>query len=90
VAELVAMNETSEYLAIFPEDTAVFEPVIAKYNNLKQQVFDLVDKYMQLESQKDFALAVKDYPTSGILFHARKTGVIHFDEKLMVKLLCTQ
>lgn len=87
VAELVAMNETAEYLAIFPEDEPTFTPVIEKYNRTKESLTQLWNTFRSLENQKDFALAVKDYPGSGILFNARKTGVLNFDEKVMMNLL---
>lgn len=87
VAELVAMNETAEYLAIFPEDEPTFTPVIEKYNRIKESITELWNTFRTLESQKEFALAVKDYPGSGILFNARKTGVLNFEEKVMMNLL---
>lgn len=81
------MNETAEYLAIFPEDEPTFTPVIERYNRIKESLTQLWNTFRSLESQKDFALAVKDYPGSGILFNARKTGVLNFDEKVMMNLL---
>lgn len=87
VAELVAMNETAEYLAIFPEDEPTFTPVIEKYNHIKESITELWNTFRTLENQKEFALAVKDYPGSGILFNARKTGVLNFEEKVMMNLL---
>lgn len=74
VCELVSLGEVAEYLATFPEDAHKFDDAIEE---LKTMLFCLKENYennKHHESQKDFALAVKDLPLSGVIFKARKNG----------------
>jgi hypothetical protein len=74
IAELVADNEHEEFLIHFPEYKEEFEP----YENGLFALFTEIDLQWELhhkiESQKDFAIQVKDLPYSAILFSMRKTG----------------
>lgn len=73
--QLVLTNEQDEYLRYFPEDEKHLTPTI---NKLIMLLLDLESAYHDNEhheSQKDFALAVKDYPFSSVLFQARNLGL---------------
>lgn len=72
ICELVVMGEYSEYCAVFPEDAGKFIPAIEKLADMMVDINTNYTKYKHLESQKDFALAVKDLPLSAVLFKARK------------------
>lgn len=74
ISELVMMNEVDEYLKYFPDDAEYFvkyeyalENLIGKIKATHQSVVDITD-------QKEFAMMVKDYPFSAILFNWKKKG----------------
>lgn len=84
ICELVAMNEQDEYLAVFPEDVDKFKPAEAALADLKYGIeclYNAAQEHMKQftdtgrDSQKEFALFVKDYPHSAVLFKARASGV---------------
>ncbi|MNF64841.1 RNA ligase [compost metagenome] len=71
IMQLVLMNEQDEYLTYFPEDKKYFVPYIAGLGTL---LIDLEESWKQtcsIESQKDFALQVRDWNFSAVLFQAR-------------------
>jgi T4 RnlA family RNA ligase len=76
VLDLIIMNEVGEYLAIFPEDGAVFEPYVEAFEELQFQANLVMNAVRGAEeiSQKDFALYVKDMPFKSLLFSMRKLG----------------
>jgi hypothetical protein len=72
IMDLIIMNETSEYLTIFPEDTERFTPYMEAYT---RSLFDCATTWQEVENiedQKQFALLVKDHPYSGILFKKKQ------------------
>jgi hypothetical protein len=73
--ELVAKNEQDELLAYFPEYKQFIEPVEMAMAELLETAAVVYDATKHLETQKDFALAVKDSMTAPVLFRARKDGV---------------
>lgn len=75
IHELVLMNEHEEYLAIFPEDTKYFTPSIDVLNRLCDDLPLLWNQYKDVESQKEFALQIKDSVYSSILFKTRQSGL---------------
>lgn len=91
--QLVIMNEKDEYLSIFPEDTEHFEKYVEGYNTMLQEMVSTWDKVSGIGDQKEFALAIKHLPSSGVLFKARKNGenIGHtynsFDENFKLKCL---
>jgi T4 RnlA family RNA ligase len=93
IMQLVIMNEHSEYLAIFPEDTEHFTVYIEKYLEMLNDMQTTWIQNKDIVDQKEFALAVKHLPTSGVLFKARKSeeGLLHcfnsFDESFKIKCL---
>jgi hypothetical protein len=79
LCELVVMGEVDEYTATFPEDLPKFVPV---QNILNCIYIELEEEYLRvkdIESQKDFALAIKDFDLSCVLFktRAKKTTTTH-------------
>lgn len=71
IAQLVLANEQGEYLTYFGEDYQYIEPYEIAFHKLKCEMVDVYNQFKYLESQKDFALSVKDYPYSSALFKAR-------------------
>lgn len=72
MAVLVIGNDEEEYLSYFPEDRPLFEPMIEAREKMHSALSALWGETKDLESQKDFALAVKDTPLSAIMFSMRK------------------
>lgn len=72
ICELVAMNEVDEYVAVFPEDKTKFDPAMQKMKEMLWELKVHYGRFEALETQKDFALAVRDLPLSGVMFRARK------------------
>ena len=72
IIELVQLNAGSEFLSYFPEFTKEYEEVKEKYENLVNEIANVFAKYSPIIAQKDYALAVKHLPYSGILFQLRK------------------
>ncbi len=79
ICELVAMNEQDEYLTYFPEDRKFFTPVEDKLSEIILNIKGTYVLYRDVESQKDFALAIKDHPFSGVMFKARKMNISVID-----------
>lgn len=71
ILEIVRGNEGSEVLAYFPEYTKMYNEVENKYSNLIKNLQEAWDINQHHKSQKEFALAIKDEPMSGILFSLR-------------------
>lgn len=72
VVEYVAKGETSEILAYFPDMKKTVEDINYRLDCLEFAIKTAYDQNKHLESQKDYALKVKDLPYSGILFGLRK------------------
>ena len=79
ICELVVMNEVDEYVAVFPEDACKFDSAIEMLAIMTRELITNYCSYQFIETQKEFALAVKDLPLSGVMFQARKKGtdVVH-------------
>lgn len=92
---LVVTNETEEYLAYFPEERERFAPYMDKWAELHVVIDFIYQTHMNLSSQKEFALAIKDCLFAFILFQARakQQDPIHVlnltDTNKKVKLLST-
>lgn len=71
IAQLVLANEQGEYLTYFGEDYQYIEPYEIAFHKLKCEMVDVYNQFKDLESQKDFALSIKDYPYQSALFKAR-------------------
>jgi hypothetical protein len=72
IKDLIIMNETDEYLAIFPEDAKMFAPYQSAMVRLMVGIAEACDLvHDNTLTQKDFALKIKDLPYKGILFSMR-------------------
>ena len=74
IMQLVLTGETSEYLTYFPDDLVFLQPYIDAFVKLQLEMVETYDKFKDITEQKEFALAVKDYPYSGTLFLCRRHG----------------
>lgn len=72
IMQLVLINEQDEYLNYFPEDEKFFTPYVEALQELLNDIVVVYDRFEGIIEQKEFALSVKDYPFSGVLFQARQ------------------
>lgn len=72
IADLVATNETDEYLAYFPDDEILISPYKNSFDAFMKLANEDWEKYKDIVEQKEFALQVKDKPYSNLLFQKRK------------------
>lgn len=72
IMQLVLINEQDEYLNYFPEDGKFFTPYVEALQELLNDIVVVYDRFEGIIEQKEFALSVKDYPFSGVLFQARQ------------------
>ena len=72
IAELVSIAEEEEYLSYYPEDRQYFQSYIDARDLLLAEAEDVFYRENVRQDQREFALAVKDYPFSSLLFTARK------------------
>lgn len=71
---LVVTNETEEYLAYFPEERERFIPYMESFEELQSKILEIHNLSKGIKDQKEFALFVKDYVFSFVLFQARKNS----------------
>lgn len=76
ISQLVWSGEADEYLTYFPEDSDILKPYQKRRDEVMLEIAELWVNTCQIEVQKDFALAVKDTPYSGVMFQTRKTGTL--------------
>ena len=72
IMQLVLINEQDEYLNYFPEDEKFFTPYVEALQKLRNDIVVVYEQFEGITEQKEFALKVKDYPFSGVLFQARQ------------------
>lgn len=72
IMQLVLINEQDEYLNYFPEDEKFFTPYAEALEKLRSDIVVVYEQFEGITEQKKFALKVKDYPFSGVLFQARQ------------------
>lgn len=72
IVDLIRIGEHHEYVAVFPEYKEVFEKVKMQYDLLYVDILKSYEKYCMIESQKEFALSIKDLPYKSVLFDVRK------------------
>lgn len=80
IAKLVVTNETEEYLRYFPEDhEKIYHYAFAWQHVRSEAVAFFYRANLDTETQKEFAMAVKDHRLSGAMFTARKAekGLLH-------------
>ena len=68
----VVTGEGSEMLAYFPQYGQLFNNIKERYDKLAKEVDAYYEEVKGIESQKDFALKIKDVPYSSVLFIMRK------------------
>lgn len=92
--EMVQSNEGEEFLAYFPEYRNEFTALRNKFEALTSKAEADYEKHKAIESQKDFAMAVKDYPYSAGMFSTRKgatanvtTWFMNHDPRKILELL---
>lgn len=71
LVEMIRTNTVADFPVQFPEYAEIYDDVIAKYNLLIKQINDSYQQYAHIETQKDFALSIKDLKFSGALFALR-------------------
>lgn len=76
--ELVLLGETEEVLSYFPEWKEEIEHVEKVFNKFKEDTISIYEGIKHFESQKEFALDVKDLRLNSIYFAMRKG--MSFDE----------
>lgn len=75
IIELIQMGETNEILAYFPEYREQYRSIENQLGVLIAYLQMIYDRYKDLESHKDFALAIqKETTVTAPLFAARKRG----------------
>lgn len=74
IAELVLTGEQDEYTSYFPEDKPYIDPYVITLDILLLDIDALWEASKGLDTQKDFALSVKDFKGSACLFYLRKNG----------------
>jgi len=72
---VVVNNESAEFLAYFQELQSMFDELQIQYAALVTMLEGEYAKYKDIEVQKDFAMQVKDFPYSGVLFALRSGKV---------------
>ncbi len=75
IIEVILLGEDSEYLDYFPEDKPQFQPFVDVIDEIKDNIRIAWEQCKQISDQKEFALAVKDYPFSAYLFQAKKKNL---------------
>lgn len=80
--EIVRGNEGAEVLAYFPQYADMIEAIREKYKSEIAAIREAYETHKHVEDQKTFALAVKDFPLSGILFSLRNGKLSSIEEGL--------
>jgi len=83
ILDVVRKGETGEVLASFPEWKDEFARVQRAYDWLVERITLRWRMAQGQPTQKDFAIAVKDFPYSGVLFALRKGTVQSVKEALV-------
>lgn len=74
ILPLVMTGEIDEVFAYFPEIKERALEVAEYVNYWKKDVDETYNVFRDMVTQKEFAMAVKDYEYASVLFQARKTG----------------
>lgn len=83
IVDVVRRGEAGEVVASFPEWKPEFDRVTVAYTWLVECIQLRWDQWRHTVIQKEFALAVKDLPYSGVLFALRKGSVTSVREALV-------
>lgn len=74
IMQLVLTKEEEEYLLYFPEERERFEPYTKALAELEHTIQEVWEGVADVEDQKEFALAVKEFDFSSCLFSAKSSG----------------
>lgn len=72
ILKLVLSGETSEVLIYFPEWKPLIEPCEVELEDMYESLRNTYEKVRDIVDQKEFALSLKDYKYSPLLFTARR------------------
>lgn len=75
ILEIVRENEQSEFLSYFPEYTEYYNEIKVLYDAIIKEAEYLYETHKNIESQKEFALAVKDSRVGFVAFSLRNKKV---------------
>lgn len=67
-------GDIDEFISYFPEFAKHSDPIKAEVELFLESVTEVWEDAKHIQDQKEFALKVKDYPFSGVLFQAKKSG----------------
>lgn len=72
IIDILLTGELDEYLTYFPEDKNHFKPYQEAIDKILRDVNEVWYSVKHITDQKEFALLVKDYKWSGMLFGAKR------------------
>lgn len=75
-------NESSEFLTYFPDMKEAYDKVVNVTFDINKEISEKYWLVKDIEIQKDFALAIKDYPYKACLFFMRKGMIVNGTEWL--------
>jgi len=94
LVEIVQSNEGAEFLRYFPEYYDEYWDIKDKFRLLCEEATAAYEEYKNIESQKEFAFAVKNLPYSGAMFSTRagktvtvETWFMNHDPKKVMQLM---
>lgn len=92
ILDIILSGECQEFLTYFPTYKEKFKNIINNLECLKIQVNSTYNKYKDIENQKDFALKVKDFKYSNILFLMRRNKLsyeecVNKNSKILISLI---
>lgn len=68
-------GDIDEFVSYFPEYEQYASPIKDEVTSFISKIMSVWANVCTVQDQKEFALLVKDYPFSGVLFQAKKVGV---------------
>lgn len=74
IMNLVLINEVDEYLKYFPEDEKYFTTYTVALRKLLLEIYQTYSKFEDIVDQKEYAIKVKGFAYSAVLFQARSKG----------------
>jgi hypothetical protein len=80
IMDMLFIGEEDEYLAIFPEDVEKFLPYQEAYACVSESFELWWGLYREIEDKKEYALRVKRFSISSLLFTKKKNKELSFQE----------
>jgi hypothetical protein len=81
--EIIQTNESQEFLNYFPEYSGLYTEVSEKITKKVKELEIYYESVKNIETQKNFAIQVKDHPLSGLLFGMRGGKYLTFKQGLL-------